>query len=99
MKETEVIAQTDMIRIRIITLSPREVAAWHFHTQVTDHIFCLTGSILVRMRDPEKEVRLAPGERCTVEVQRVHQLENLEDVEASYLLVQGVGKYDFNIVH
>jgi quercetin dioxygenase-like cupin family protein len=98
MKETEVIAQTDAIRIRIMALSPREIAAWHYHTQVRDHIFCLRGTILVRMRNPEKEVRLAPGERCLVEVQRIHQLENLEDFEASYLLIQGIGKYDFNTV-
>ena len=98
MEETEVIAKTNDIRIRIMALSPREIAAWHYHTQVTDHIFCLTGTILVRMRDPEKEVRLAPGERCLVEVQRIHQLENLDNFEASYLLIQGIGKYDFNIV-
>ena len=98
MKETEVIAQTDAIRIRIMTLSSREIADWHYHTQVTDHIFCLTGSILVRMRNPDQEVRLTPGEKCLVEIQRIHQLENLEDFEASYLLIQGIGKYDFNIV-
>jgi quercetin dioxygenase-like cupin family protein len=99
MKETEVIAQTDAIRIRIMTLGPREIADWHYHTQVTDHIFCLTGSILVRMRDPEEEVRLTPGERCLVEIQRIHQLENLKDFEVSYLLIQGIGEYDFNIVN
>ena len=98
MKATEVIAQTDTIRIRTMMLSPREISDWHYHTQVTDHIFCLTGTILVRMRNPEKEVRLTPGERCIVEIQRIHQVENLEDFEASYLLIQGIGKYDFNIV-
>jgi quercetin dioxygenase-like cupin family protein len=98
MKETEVIAETNNIRIRIMTLSPNEITDWHYHTQVTDHIFCLTGTILVRMRNPEKEVSLTPGERCIVEIQRIHQLENLEDFEAPYLLIQGIGKYDFNIV-
>jgi quercetin dioxygenase-like cupin family protein len=98
MKETEVIARTNDIRIRIMALMPREIADWHYHTQVTDHIFCLTGTILIRMRNPEQEVSLTPGERCMVEIQRIHQLENLEDFEASYLLIQGIGKYDFNIV-
>jgi quercetin dioxygenase-like cupin family protein len=98
MKEMEMIAQTDAIRVRVMALSPGELAAWHYHTQVTDHIFCLTGTILVRMRNPDQKVRLTPGERCLVETRRVHQLENLEDFEASYLLVQGIGKYDFNVV-
>lgn len=97
MEETEVIAKTDDVRVRIMTLSPRETADWHYHTQVTDHIFCLTGTILVRMQDPNEEIRLAPGQRCQVKKGRVHQLEDLEDVEASYLLVQALGKYDFNV--
>lgn len=98
MKETEVIVETDDIRIRIMALEPREINDWHYHTQVVDHIVCLTGTILVRMQNPEDEIRLAPAERCRVEAGRNHQLENLGDFQATYLLIQGVGKYDFNIV-
>jgi quercetin dioxygenase-like cupin family protein len=98
MKEAEVIAKTNDIRIRIMTLRPSEITDWHYHTQVADHIFCLQSTILVRIRDPEQEVRLTPGERCLVETGRIHQIVNLEDLEASYLLIQGIGKYDFNVV-
>ena len=96
MREIEVIAKTDDLRVRVMALEPREAADWHYHTQVTDNIFCLAGRILVRMREPEEGVHLVPGERCVVEGGRVHQLENLEDFESSYLLIQGMGKYDFN---
>ena len=98
MKETEAIVKTDNMRVRIMTLAPREIADWHYHTQVTDDIFCLTGMILVRMKNPDEEVRLSPGQRCQIKIGRVHQLENLDDREATYLLVQGIGKYDFNVV-
>jgi len=98
MQESEVIVKTDNVRVRIMSLAPREVADWHYHTQVTDDIFCLTGTILVRMKNPDKEVRLSPGQRCQIKIGRVHQLENLDDNEATYLLVQGIGKYDFNVV-
>ena len=98
MQESEVIVKTDNVRVRIMSLAPREVADWHYHTQVTDDIFCLTGTILVRMKNPDKEVRLSPGQRCQIKTGRVHQLENLDDNEATYLLVQGIGKYDFNVV-
>lgn len=98
MKESEVLVKTDTVRVRIMTLSPREIADWHYHTQITDDIFCLTGTILVRMKQPDKEDRLIPGQRCQIKTGRVHQLENLGDKEAFYLLVQGTGKYDFNIV-
>ena len=99
MQETEVIAKTDTLRVRIMTLAPREVADWHYHRQVADDIFCLTGTILVRMQNPDEKIRLAPGGRCQIAISRVHQLENLEDKEATYLLVQGVGKYDFIVVN
>ena len=99
MQESEVIAKTDDLRVRIMRLEPREIAAWHYHTEVVDDIFCLTGLIQVRMRDPDEEIRLTPGQRCQIIVGRIHQLENLEDREATYLLVQGIGKYDFNVLN
>jgi len=98
MQETEIIAQTDNLRVRIMALSPREIAKWHYHTQVTDDIFCLTGVFLIRLRDPGEEIRLTPGQRCQIKTGRAHQLENLEDAESTYLLVQGIGRYDFNVV-
>jgi mannose-6-phosphate isomerase-like protein (cupin superfamily) len=58
----------------------------------------LEGSIIVRMQDPDEEFRLSPGQRCRIVVRRVHQLENQADTEATYLLVQGIGRYDFNVV-
>jgi len=98
MKETENIIKTDTVRVRIMSLEPREIADWHYHTEVTDNIFCLTGMIVVRMKEPDEEDKLTPGKRCQIKVGRIHQLENLEDEEAAYLLIQGVGKYDFNVL-
>jgi len=98
MKETEVILKTDTVRVRVMSLEPREVADWHYHTEVTDDIFCLTGTIIVRLKEPKQEYKLGPGQRCQIKIGRTHQLENLDDKEATYLLVQGIGRYDFNAV-
>jgi len=98
MKETEIIIKTDTVRVRIMSLKPHEIADWHFHTEVTDNIFCLTGTIVVRMKEPDEEDKLTPGKRCQIKVGRIHQLENLGNEEAAYLLIQGVGRYDFNIL-
>ena len=99
MKEIEVIAKTDSLPVRIMSLDPREIADWHYHTEVTDDIFCLTGTIMVRMKEPGEEYKLRPGQRCQIKTGRTHQLENLEHKETCYLLVQGIGRYDFNIVN
>ena len=96
MKEIESIFATDSVRVRVMSLAPREIAEWHYHSEVTDDITCLAGAILVRMKEPDEEARLSPGARWQIRARRVHQLENLGDAEASYLLAQGVGKYDFN---
>lgn len=99
MQESEIVAKTDTLQVRIMNLNPREVGPWHYHTQVTDDIFCLTGRIAIRMLDPDHEINLKPGQRCKIQIARVHQLENLKDTKASYLLVQGIGPYDFNVVN
>jgi mannose-6-phosphate isomerase-like protein (cupin superfamily) len=79
-------------------LGPAEVGPWHSHSEVTDHIFGLTGGIAIRLQDPSEEIVIGPGDHCTIPPARVHQVSNLNRQRATYLLVQGVGKYDFNTV-
>jgi quercetin dioxygenase-like cupin family protein len=98
MQEIEVVAKTDSLRVRVMALAPRETSERHYHTEVTDDIFCLTGRILVRMNQPDQECELNPGQRCRIKADRVHQIENLDNEEATYPLVQGIGMYDFNLV-
>jgi quercetin dioxygenase-like cupin family protein len=56
MQEIDVVAKTDNLRVRIMSLAPHEIASWHYHTQVTDDIFCLTGTIIVRRQEPDEEI-------------------------------------------
>lgn len=99
MSNFEELLKTENVRVRIMPLTPHETNDWHYHTEVTDDIFCLTGTILIHMQDPEEEARLSPGQRCQIKTGRIHQVENPDDSESSYLLIQGVGTYDFNVVN
>ena len=94
----EVILETGSVRVRILVLEAREATAWHFHSEVTDRMLCLQGSIAVEYQDPRESVELVCGERCEVAVTRVHRVVNMTAETAKYLLVQGVGRYDFNVV-
>jgi mannose-6-phosphate isomerase-like protein (cupin superfamily) len=94
----EVLLKTEDVSVRIIELGPREVAFWHYHNEVTDNMFCLSGKMSVRLKDPEEETFLLPGQRCKVAQGRTHQVVNAGEISATYLLVQGVGHYDFNVV-
>lgn len=99
MKREETLLQTENVRVRVMKLPPGDATPWHFHNEVTDHMVCLSGLIVVRLRQADAQIELQPGERCTVAVDQVHQVANPSpDEPASYLLVQGVGRYDFNLV-
>lgn len=87
---------TDNVRVRIMTLASGAATAWHYHTEVTDSMFCLDGPLAVEYRDPDERVELVNGQYCEVAVKRVHRVVNLTRREARYLLVQGIGCYDFN---
>lgn len=96
MGEQRRIIDSESVRVRIMELAAAEKLSWHLHREVTDHFFGLTGAIEVATRAPEQVWRLAPGEDCRVEAGRAHSVRNLSNEQAAtYLLVQGVGRYDF----
>lgn len=92
----ELLLQTTDVRVRVMTLQPGEATARHHHSVITDHMVGLQGEISVELSQPAEVVPLAPGQRCTVAPGRTHRVINGDPTAAaSYLLVQGVGPYDF----
>jgi quercetin dioxygenase-like cupin family protein len=94
----EVLIQTDNVSVRILELEAGGALPWHHHSEVTDYVFALDEEIEVQLRSPDETVRLTPGERCAVPTGRVHRVVNMCQRKTKYLLIQGVGKYDFNKV-
>lgn len=98
MIKDEIIIQTGDVKVRVMTLLPGEATVRHHHTEVTDFMVGLEGSIQVLLFSPDETVDLAPGERCRVKPGRSHKVLNTDSVlPASYLLIQGVGQYDFMV--
>jgi quercetin dioxygenase-like cupin family protein len=91
----ETLLQTPDVRVRIMTLEKGDTIPWHTHTQVADHTVCLEGEIEVHLRDPEESLTLTPGKHHEVTPMRPHTLLNRGETPARYLLIQGVGAYDF----
>ncbi len=96
--DMEWIARTQDVTVRINTLPPRGGTPWHFHSAVTDNIFCLEGEIAVESRDPDETARLAPGGRVVIPPRRVHRVVSVGEAGSRYLLVQATGPYDFHAV-
>jgi len=88
-------AERPGFRISELQLSPTQKVPWHYHTTVQDTFYVLDGRIRIFLRDPKEDVRLAPGETYAVRASRPHLVTNDGDRSATFLVLQGIGEYDF----
>jgi quercetin dioxygenase-like cupin family protein len=89
------IIRTDNVRVRTMELDTGSSTEWHFHSDVRDFIVCLEGVVMVELEDPWKIFVLYPGQHVEVDPPKVHRVFNNPVFISRYLLIQGVGQYDF----
>ena len=94
-EKTRIVAQTSGLRVVEYVLRSGDVLSWHHHSEVTDRFYCLEGLLDVELRAPAQKMLLHPGETCVVSPGIVHRSGNAAAGVSRYLLVQGVGRYDF----
>ena len=82
-------------RISELQISPSQNVPWHYHSAVRDTFYVLEGHLRIFLRDPKEEVRLGPGDVYPVEPRRPHLVTNGGDRSATFLVLQGVGEYDY----
>jgi quercetin dioxygenase-like cupin family protein len=88
-------AERPGFRINELQISPTQNVPWHYHSNIQDTFYVLEGRIRVFLRDPKEEVRLGPGDTYSVPPPRPHLVVNGGDVSATFLVLQGIGEYDF----
>lgn len=88
-------AERPGFRISELQLSPTQRVPWHCHSHVSDTFYVIEGDIIVFLREPGEEVRLGPGETCSVRPRRPHLVANGGDRSATFLILQGIGEYDY----
>jgi len=91
----EVVAETDTLRVSILTLAAGQEVPWHCHSQVTDTFYCLEGVLSVEPRSPAARHLLKIGESCAVPPMTAHRVTGQDGDRARCLIVQGIGTYDF----
>jgi quercetin dioxygenase-like cupin family protein len=94
MENKDIIRTADVL-IREMELAEGTATEWHFHSEVNDYFVCLEGRVQVETKNPDSVQLLEPGQRCHVTPGLVHRVVNLVGATSRYLLVQGVGRYDF----
>jgi quercetin dioxygenase-like cupin family protein len=82
-------------RISELQLSPTQKVPWHTHTNVSDTFYVLEGEMRLFLQDPKEEVKLKPGEVHVVRPGRAHLVTNGGATSLTFLILQGVGEYDF----
>jgi quercetin dioxygenase-like cupin family protein len=91
----EVVAEGADVRVQVLTLAAGQCVPWHYHSEVTDNFVCLEGPMVVETRAPRALYELAPGERCAVPPKTAHYVHGKQGGPCKFLIVQGVGAYDF----
>jgi quercetin dioxygenase-like cupin family protein len=82
------------VQVRLFTLAPGEAIPWHYHSAVSDWYFVLEGTLAIETRQ-EGERRLAVGAGHNIPAGTQHLISNPSAADTRFLLVQGVGVYDF----
>ena len=88
-------AQRPGFRISELQISPSQTVPWHYHNHVQDTFYVVEGHIRLFLKGPREEVRLGPGQSYSVCAGRPHLVVNGSDKSATFLVLQGIGEYDY----
>jgi mannose-6-phosphate isomerase-like protein (cupin superfamily) len=82
-------------RITELRLSGEQQVPWHYHNNIADTFYVLEGSLRIFLQQPKQEVNLRPGETFTAAPRRPHLVTNAGQAPVTFLVLQGIGEYDF----
>ena len=88
-------AERPGFRITELQLGPTQRVPWHRHTRIADTFYVLEGGLRLFLRDPREEIRLDPGQTYTVAPGRPHLVTNAGTRSVVFLVLQGLGEYDY----
>ena len=94
-KRVEAVVEGTDVRARLFTLGPGEIIPWHYHSHSADHYFVLEGTLAVQTRDPERLNVIKTGGSHKLAPKLTHQISNQSHEDCRFLLVQGVGAFDW----
>src|ERR1043166_10215836 len=88
-------AERPGFRISELQLSPTQTVPWHYHTNISDTFYVLEGEMRLFLQQPKEEVRLKPGETFVAAPGRPHLVTNAGKTSLTFLIMQGIGEYDY----
>ncbi len=98
LKAFDSVFSTDDVQVNHMVLAPGQEVPWHFHTDVRDTLYVVRGPVTIFTRAPDETTIAEKGQTVETPAGRRHRVLNESDHDISILLIQGVGKYDFQLV-
>lgn len=94
-RDIHVVAKGADVLVREYTLDPGEAIPWHHHSEVEDTYYGLEGIVLIETRSPQGRHEVRTGQSAKVIPPAAHHVSNPGRAPCRFLLIQGVGRYDF----
>jgi len=96
----KIVASGSDVYVKEFVLAPQEDVPWHSHTEVFDIFYCLQGTLVVQSADVfsgerHPDVTVAVGQSTRIDAGQAHRPYNPGPDVCRFLLVQGVGAYDY----
>lgn len=88
-------AERPGFHISELQLSPTQTVPWHYHTNISDTFYVLEGQMQLFLQKPKEEVRLGPGQSYVAVAGRPHLVTNAGTTSLTFLVLQGIGEYDY----
>jgi quercetin dioxygenase-like cupin family protein len=89
-------AERPGFRISEIQLNLTQRVPWHHHSNIQDTFYVLRGRIRITLQFPDEDIELGTGESWgPVRAGRPHLVTNAGTDTAGFLVLQGMGEYDF----
>jgi quercetin dioxygenase-like cupin family protein len=82
-------------RITELQISPTQTVPWHCHSNIQDTFYVIEGQVKLFLREPKESVVLGPGETYSVSPKRPHLVTNGRNLSTTFLVLQGIGEYDY----
>lgn len=94
-KQRETLAEAPGLRVRLLTLLKGQIVPWHYHSTITDTFFCMRGPMRILTRAPDLSHTLYAGDTIAVSPGTPHYVESINTTGCQFMIIQGVGKYDY----
>lgn len=98
--DRKIIIQGSDVVVKETKLAPGEAIPWHHHSNVADIFYCIEGELWIECKDAfsgerSTTLKLKVGESAEVNVGTAHRPYNPGDSVTRFILIQGVGEYDW----